>query len=358
MPTIYDYANAQEIATYYKNKPSNAEPYLGRTLFPRQKQLGLDLSWIKGAQGLPVALTPSNFDADVTVRDRVGFEKIETEMPFFRESMKINEKDRQEINKLMAADNNDMIMTILENIFDDVTGLVEGAEVQAERMRMQLLSSFQIAIVANGVAYQYDYDPNSNLSDHQTTLTFDNRWSQTSTADPVSDISDAQDTVEEDTGTRPQRAVSTRATWKYLLNNDSILNDMDAKGYVGNTNANVNDRMLREYLLEELDLNVAVYNKNYSLTVKNQSANKFFPDDVFSLIPGQGTLGNTYYGTTPEESDLMTGQSDADVQIVDRGIAVTTKTISTPVNVETIVSGITLPSFERIDEVYILNVNG
>ena len=225
-------------------------------------------------------------------------------------------------------------------------------------MRMQLLSNFQIAIVANGVNYAYDYDPKSNLTDHQNTLTSDDRWSQTATADPVSDITDAQDTIEDDTGTKPTRAICTKSTWKYLLNNDNILNDMDAKGYVGNTNANVNDNMLKRYLMEELDLTVAIYNKKYSLSVKNQSAQNFFPDDVFTLIPDQGTLGNTYYGTTPEESDLMSGQSDADVQIVDTGIAVTTKTISTPVNVESIVSGIMLPSFERIEEVYILNVNG
>nr|MBU5222615.1 hypothetical protein [Vibrio cholerae] len=71
MPTIFDLVNAPNIATYYQANPSNAIPYLGATLFPPKKQLGLDLSWIKGSNGLPVALMPSEFDAKATLRDRI-----------------------------------------------------------------------------------------------------------------------------------------------------------------------------------------------------------------------------------------------------------------------------------------------
>ena len=60
--TIFDMVNAKEIANYWTEASENRVPYLGATLFPARKQLGLDLSWIKGAQGLPVALTPSAFD--------------------------------------------------------------------------------------------------------------------------------------------------------------------------------------------------------------------------------------------------------------------------------------------------------
>lgn len=62
------------------------------------------------------------------------------------------------------------------------------------------------------------------------------------------------------------------------------------------------------------------------------------------------------FGTTPEESDLLGGNSDsAKVAIVDTGIAVTTIKHADPVNVETKVSMIALPSFERLDEVYMLS---
>jgi len=41
--TIFDMVNAQEIATYWTEAVENRIPYLGATLFPAKKQLGLDL---------------------------------------------------------------------------------------------------------------------------------------------------------------------------------------------------------------------------------------------------------------------------------------------------------------------------
>lgn len=65
MPNIFDSVTAAEIGTYYTSNGSNNIPYLGATLFPPKKQLGLDLSWIKAANGLPVALQPAAFDTKV-----------------------------------------------------------------------------------------------------------------------------------------------------------------------------------------------------------------------------------------------------------------------------------------------------
>lgn len=349
MPSIYDLINAKEISTYYINNPSNAIPYLGATLFPARKQLGLDLSWIKGSRGLPVALMPSVFDAKATVRDRIGISKIETEMPFFREAMRIGEKDRQEINKAIAAANANLIEPIINNIYDDVTNLVNGAEVQAERMRMQLLATGLIGITANRIDYDYDYK--LDAAQKETLLTTA-RWSDTENAKPVQDIQRWQDSREDATGTRPTRAICTRKTWNYLIENKSIRLDMDP---IGGTNRIMTDAMLQQYLSTKLGLSVAVYNKKYTTSVGG-SATLFFPDDVFTLIP-DGDLGNTYYGTTPEESDLMAGNTDAQVEIVNVGVAVTTIKEPHPVNVMTIVSAIELPSFERIAEIFIATVH-
>ena len=80
---------------------------------------------------------------------------------------------------------------------------------------------------------------------------------------------------------------------------------------------------------------------------------KFMPANTFVLFP-DGDLGNTWFGTTPAESDLM-GGSVANVSIVDTGVAITTAKHVDPVNVETIVSQICLPSFEMADQVFILD---
>ena len=342
--TIFDLINAKEIATYWLGTASERIPYLGETLFPAKKQLGLDLSWIKGSRGLPVALMPSEFDTPATLRDRIGVEKIETEMPFFREGMRIGEKERQELNKAAAAANADMIMPIINNIYDDAGALVAGAEVQAERMRMQLLSTGKISIMANRLAYDYDYQFDANHS--ETIADVGDKWSAVDTAKPIEDIQRWQDVVEEDTGVRPTRAICTRKTWNYLLMNKSIKLDMNP---AGGQNVILTDSMLQQYLVAKLGLTVQVYNKKFSLA---GVPTLFYPDDKITLIPDSG-LGNTYYGTTPEESDLMAGGTDAQVQIVNTGVAITTIKEPHPVNVFTVVSAIMLPSFEQIDNIFI-----
>ena len=73
------------------------------------------------------------------------------------------------------------------------------------------------------------------------------------------------------------------------------------------------------------------------------------------LIPS-GDLGNTWFGTTPEESDLMASSAVDNVSIIDTGVAVTTMRRADPVNVETKVTQISLPSFEAADQIIIADV--
>lgn len=349
MPTIFDLINARNIATYYESNGSNQIPYLGETLFPAKKQLGLDLSWIKGFNGLPVSLKPSEFDAKATLRDRIGLNKIDTKMPFFREAMRVGEEERQDILRLMASTNSQYLMPVINRVYDDATNLVNGARVISERMIMQLLSGGKISITANRQDYDYDYKMPAS---HQETLAGTAQWSDPD-SNPVDDIRTWQDTVEDDTGVRPARAICTRKTWNYLLANKTIRLDMNP---AGGQNIILTDSMLQQYLMSKLGITVAVYNKKFALEVGG-AAQLFFPDDVFTLIP-DGNLGNLYYGTTPEEADLMSGGTVAEVQIVNTGVAITTVKEPHPVNVETIVSQICLPSFETIDTIFVAKVAG
>ncbi|MFD2703809.1 major capsid protein [Paenibacillus shunpengii] len=348
MPTIFDLVDSKNIATYYTDSAaaSNAIPYLGSILFPAKKRLGLDLSWIKGGGGLPVALKPSAFDAKAPIRERIGFKKLSDEMPFFREAMKIGEKDRQELNKLLASSNAAYYEPLINQIYDDRANLIKGALVNPERMIMQMLSTGKIAITAERQNLEYDF---KLPSEHKITLGTGAKWNE-SDSTPIQDITEWMDQVEDDTGVRPTRAICTRKTWGYLLQNKSIRLDMNP---IGGNNIIMTDNMLKQYLLAKLGLQVSVYNKKYA----NESgvATNFYPDEMFTLVP-EGDLGNTWFGTTPEESDLMSGQTNASVQIVETGIAVTTIKEPHPVNVETIVSEIVLPSFEKIDQIFIAQV--
>ncbi len=348
MPTLFDLVNPVEIATYWEGVASNTIPYLGEVLFPSQKKVGLTLSWIKGAQGLPVALMPAEFDTEAPIRERIGVSRIETEMAFFRERMVIKEKERQELLNALAAQNAAQLQAIVKPIYDDAANLINGVDVDAERMRMQLISTGKIGIEANRVKYNYNYNFKSS---HKITLSGTNKWSDTANSNPVRDIMDAMQLAEDDTGNRPTRAVCSRKTWGYLLENERIKKDMNMQN---GQNIILTDNMVQQYFINKLGLTITVYSKKYALTVAGASQ-QFFPDDVFTLLPS-GNLGTTYYGTTPEEADLMTGASQVQVQIVNTGVAVTTYKKVHPVNVETIVSAIVLPSFEMADSIIIMNV--
>jgi hypothetical protein len=351
---IRDAYNAKAIALVQTEVASNKIAYLGAGLFPAKKKMGLDLKWIKTSKGLPVSLAPSNFDAVSTLRSREGFKLTETEMAFFRESMLVKEADEQEMMRVQDS-TDPYAADVLSRIFDDANTLVDGANVVPERMIMQLLApsdgSPKISIEANGVTYAYNYDPNStyktnNYADVTTTDT--DKWSDTTNSDPMDDIATALDAVEAQTGERPSIMIVSRKTMDYLKQNEKIKSAILAQ----NTSATVfmNDNRVKEVFSSELGISIIVYSKQYKK--EDGSAAKFYPDGFATLIPA-GALGSTWYGTTPEERTLM-GSGEADVSIVNTGVAVAVSTTNDPVQTKTTVSEIVLPSYERMDSTYVI----
>ena len=347
--------NADAIALNYTNAASNAIPYFGAGLFPAQKKAGLDLKWIKGHNGLPVSLAPSAFDAKSKFRDRVGISINETQMAFFRESMLVKEADEQEIMRVQDA-NDPYATQVLNNIFNDTQTLIDGANVVPERMIMQLLAplngSMGIAIKANGVDYTYNYDPDGSWKKehYKKITTAANKWSAADTCDPVKDIEDALDAQEQATGNRPAVLLMSKPTFNLIKNSKKVQSGVLAQ----NTTANVNytTARVKAYIEEELNISIVIYNKQYK--DESGTAKKFYPDNIIMMLPS-GTLGNTWYGTTPEERTLAT-KADASVSIVNTGVAVAVTITDDPVNTKTTASEIVLPSFERANECYALEV--
>lgn len=341
MASIFELVTAADIVAYWESL-TDADNLLGDELFPSQQKLGLDLKWIKGSQGLPVVLLPSAYDVAAMKRDRIGFDKVSMEMPFFKESMMIDEELRQQLNMVLETGNQAYIDSIMNRVFSDDVTLLAGARAQRERMKMMLLTTGAISISANGQDYDYDYGMASSQK-----VTVAKSWSDP-TAPIIDDIRTWQDQIEDETGERPTRAVCSNKTFSYFMKNDDIRNAIwgnDAK-------APVNREKILQYLLSELGLTLVVYTKRYK--DENKVAKQYVPDDVFSLFP-VGYLGTGWFGTTPEQSDLMAG-SVANVSITDTGVAVTTTKKTDPVNVDTKVSMIFLPSFEAIDKVIIADV--
>lgn len=342
--SIFDLIISGEIVAYWELLQQNLEPYMGQELFPNNKKLGLKLQWLKGAKGLPIVLKPSAFDASAIPRPRIGFEKLSAEMPFFKESKYVDEEMRQELNKVIETGNQSIIDSIVNMIFDDEMELLKGAAAQRERMRMMALTTGAIAMEGNGQVYEYDY---GMPEDHKSNVT--KVWSDPS-ASILTDIRTAKDKILEDTGVEVTRAVTSSTVMGYFRKNTEIKKSIfvltDGEGFLS-------DAKIKQFILDELNIEIAINDKKY--VDESGDVQRYVDDDVFVLFPS-GNLGQTWFGTTPEESDLMS-LAASNVKITDTGVAVTTMAKEDPVNVETKVTQICLPDFPTADQVFIYSVD-
>lgn len=352
--SIYDMVTSQALAAYYETLYSNELPMIGEVLFPNDKKQGLRLEWIKGYDTFPVALNPSAFDAKPPLRDRGNISIEQTRMPFFREAMRIGEEDRQQLLMFMEANNDSYAREIIRRIFDDEKNLVDGAKVIPEIMRLKLITDGAFSLQSQNTSgqsanYTYNYDPNGTwASKNITTLAGTSKWSDHENSNPVTDIID---TVREakKRGINLTRAILGYDTWIDITLNKNIKQDMTITA-IGANSIIVTDNMVMDYLTKKTGISFQIADKLYK---DFRGVEQYFypTSGCITLLPA-GTLGKTWYGTTPEEADLMSGNTDANVSIINTGIAILTKKESLPVNVITSVSEIVLPSFENMNKVF------
>lgn len=346
--SIFDFITAQAQAAYWNDyvAEQSEAPYLGEELFPDKKQTNLKMSYIKGANGLAKVAPLSAFDVKVLRKDRIGFSKQETEMPFFKLAMGIDETLRQELLMAEAA-GEQYYQEVLRRIFDDNMSLLKDMSVARERMRMQLLTTGAIVMESNGQSYKYDYE----LGTEQKVTTAKS-WSDPE-ADIIGDIAKWQDAIEAKTGVRPTRMIMRRNVFKYLLQNEFIKNNVYVINSAVNGKVNISEAAVLSVLREYAKINsISIYDKMYQ--DEDGVTQYFIPEDLVVLLP-EGNIGNTVFGTTPEEADLRASKI-ADVALVDTGVAISTYMEADPVRKDTKTSQVCLPSGENIDKIVIATI--
>lgn len=353
---VNDVVDSKSIALQATNDQSNTVPYIGLQWFPEKKKAGLDLSWIKTHNGLPVSLAPSNFDTLPTLRARAGLAKEKTQMAFFRESMTVGETEMLEIERIKEEDD-PYLQTALDSVYDDTTTLVRGAEVVPERMRMGLLATEKghpvIGIESDGVKYAYDYDPTGEYAkDHYAKLKGTSQWSNATASKPLNDMNTARKTLAKK-GRIAKYALMNSNTFEYLLDNDQIKNSILAQNLTATIE--ITDDNVISVVKNRTKLQIVLYDKMY----KDEAGKDhyFYPDNKVTLLP-DSALGGTYFGDTPEERTARQ-VADVDVTIYGTGIAVATKTeYGPPSKMTTTVSETVLPSYEGMDSTFVLEVAG
>ena len=348
MPNIFEAKiTAKNIRVIWETgRAEDRPPYLGEAFFPNTRQLGLKINLIKGKQGLPVALVSANWDTDVLYRDRIGFKELTAKLPFFKEAYKVSEELRQEI--LTTIENYQT--PLFNQIFDDVNELLDGAEVTVERMRMQLLGTGTISIQENGVDKQYDYGF-SSANQFKTEAT---KWSA-SGAHPFKSFVAQIKLYKQYRKRKPTIAVFGYDAYNYLVQDPDIINYFAT---LPNPTLAPSDEEIVAYIQSRTNVRIILNDSQYvkARDFTNRTAQYFYPTDRYTLL-STDTLGETVYGTTPEEADLLSGDSNIlSGEVLANGVAITTWKETDPVCVSVKVSEVVAPSCPLIEDIYIVKV--
>lgn len=286
--SIFDYITAKAQALYWNNylAEQSEAPYLGEELFPDVKRNTLEMKYIKGASGIAKVAPLSAFDVKVLRANRIGFQEVKTNMPFFKLALGIDETLRQELLIAEAA-GEQYYMEVIRRIFDDNMQLLKSMAVTRERMRMQLLTTGAVVMATNGQAYKYDYELGTDQK-----VTASKSWADPE-ADIIGDIIKWQDTIEANTGVRPTRMVMRRSMFRNLLSNEYIKNTMYAFSPVVDGKINITEQSVKMFLENQAKISsIAIYDKIYK--DENNATQHFIPDDVVILLP-EGNIGQTVF---------------------------------------------------------------
>lgn len=149
-------------------------PYLGRQKFGTTKQDSLEIRYIVGENSQPVALKASNFDAQAPLRDVGGFKDIQNEMPFYRESYMVTEKEEQQYADYASAENSSLANQVLRQISKKPMNLIQGAMVVPERQIWELLAPAdgvpKVTVNIEGKKYVVDYTTDNGTVHKKTTI--------------------------------------------------------------------------------------------------------------------------------------------------------------------------------------------
>ena len=223
-----------------------------------------------------------------------------------------------------------------------------------EIMRMGILTTGTFVISSAGdsgqaVNYSYNYDPDGKwAAKNKTTLTGTDAWSDHANSNPIQDILDVKRDAAQ-RGVNLTRAIIGYGAWLDIMQNAKIKLGMYPLASQA-ANVIVTDDQVKTYVESVVKVKIQVYDKMYKDT--KGADQYFYPTSGYCTLLPDGGLGKTWYGTTPEEADLMSGNTLADVRVINTGVAVSTEKIALPVNIINWVSEIVLPSFENMGRVF------
>lgn len=339
MPRVEEVFNTKELINYYKER--KLAPMLGESLFPEKKIQDIEFDMILGSGGLPVSASVHAFDTQTQIASRDAIEKGAQSLALIKRQIPIREK---EIIKIQNPRNNAELSFVLSQLYKDSEKMVEGVKVRVEAMRMELLSTGKIKVEENGVKVTLDYKvPTENKK------TFN--WSAVATAKPLDDIKALVKAVKDKSGSTATRA----------LTSSTVIDTICSCATVRKAVYGVNSDMIvtledLNKLLSRMGLpKFVAYDELYKIeTAKGYETKRYFPEDTISIF-GSNSLGETIYGLTAEEIELM-GNGNMDIASMVGNIFTGTYSTVDPVAKFTKAAATAIPSCPYAEEIGIATV--
>ncbi|QSB09670.1 major capsid protein [Lysinibacillus fusiformis] len=333
MPDVLELFNQKTMLDYSKTR--EYKPLLGETLFPEVKHSTLEFDMIKGGSSLPTIASVHAFDTEAEIGSREA-SKQALEAAYIKRKMQITEKD---IIALTQPRNEAEKNYLMQNVFNDVDTLVNGVRARVELMRIEALSKGKVTLNENGLNMSVNYHV---PPDHQEALSGAGLWTADS-ADIIGDMERWADTLTD----KPTRALTSTKILRSILRNAKII-----AALFGKDSGRIPTRQDLNAFLQQHDLPViAVYDAKYRKQAANGSytSHRYLDEDKFVMF-GDGTLGETLYGPTPEESRML--REGADVSSVGKIITMVFEEGQDPVSTWTKAAATAIPSFHAADNVF------
>lgn len=338
MSRIDDIFNTQSATSYLADR--TFEPTIGQTLFPERKTDEFELEYFTGASNLPVAASIHALDTEAEIASRGEAEKRIIDKALIKRKIPIMEKD---IMNLAQPRSNAEVERIVKRLYNDLDTMAKSVYTRVEAMRMEALETGKLVVDENNVKLQLDYKmPNAHKENLGSTDTWDNEGS-----DPLEDIYRWTDKIVSDTGITPGRALTTRKVINTLRMHPAI-----RKGMLGVNSEKLITLAELNQFLSSMDLPIlASYDAKYNVEEKNGKLTQkhFISENAFILMPNH-TLGETVFGPTPEEVELITN-SEFDIKKIGNITGSVDKEFD-PVRRWTKASALVLPSFPLVEQVF------
>ncbi|AVK85272.1 major capsid protein E [Lysinibacillus sp. B2A1] len=345
MPDILELFDQKTVLDYMKERKYQTYG-IGEALFPEVKHDTLEFEYLVGANELPVIAKVHAFDTEAEIGSLDAAKQV-LEAAYIKKKYQITEKDLMAIQNPRTAQEQQYLMQRVFNLIDKAANDVRA---RVELMRMQALATGELKLAlnsANGTSPTISVDYGVP-TDHKESLAGTDIWG-TGTEDILGDLERWADTLD----ITPTRALTSKKIAGLILRNPKIIGYLYGAGSA--RVANLTD--LNAFFTQQGLPSIAVYESSANTKYREQNANgtyttkSYFPDNKFVMF-GDGQLGESLYGPTPEESRLIRNSGDVEMTTIGKVIGMLYEEGKDPITTWAKAAATAIPSFPEAQNVF------